>query len=207
MSEKINEEPIQIVVNGRAAITLMTNAENPINLVIGALYTEKVISSYADMESIQVDGAQVSVVTKNPFSILLSRKTVLAGCGGSSSFLDTGKLDRVQSNIHVEDLNLNDMAAQLPKTAWFSGILADKTGIRTDVIDVSAQNVMDRLIGYGLSEGISFSDTLVILRGNITVESMRKAVIAGIPLMYVHGEATNPALTTASDAGVRVQMI
>ncbi|HJJ44077.1 MAG TPA: formate dehydrogenase accessory sulfurtransferase FdhD [Methanocorpusculum sp.] len=207
MSKHIDEKPVQVVVNGRVALMLLTNAEDPIHLVIGALYTEKIISSYSEVESIQVDETLVSVVTKNPFSILLSRKTVLTGCGGSSSFLDTGKLDRVISNISVEDVDLNDLAAKLPKTTWFSGILVDTSGVLTEVTDVSAQSVMDRMIGYGLTQGISFSDTLVLLKGNISIESMRKAVIAGIPIVCIHGEVTQPALQTASDSGVLLQMI
>lgn len=101
MTSHITEKPVQIIVNGRAAMTLMTAPDDPLDLIVGQLFTERVITSYQDIASLHAGEVQTSVVTTNPFEILLSRKTVLAGCGGAASFLDTGSLGVIDSELRV----------------------------------------------------------------------------------------------------------
>ena len=116
MNQPINETPVQIIINGRAAMTIMTSAEDPTDLVVGQLYTERAIETYADISSMHTDGPQTSVVTTNPFEILLSRKTVLAGCGGASSFLDSDSLGQITSTPPVSAEPIQPSAAQPHQT-------------------------------------------------------------------------------------------
>ncbi|MBE6507709.1 MAG: sulfurtransferase FdhD [Methanocorpusculum parvum] len=203
MTEYYEEKPVQIVVNGRAAITLMTHAKDPENLVFGALFTERVVESVEDIESVVADETQVSVVTKNPYTILLSRKTVLAGCGGASSFLDSGKLGTI---VSVPDVSLDTAkkaASLVPESVWFAGGLFTVSGeLLCTAEDIASQNVFDQLIGCALRQGVDLSKTFAVLKGNCVVESMRKAVIAGIPALYVTGAVTAAAKNTADEAGL-----
>ncbi len=208
MTQRIQETPVQIIVNGRAAMTLMTAADDPKDLVIGQLYTERVIETYQDISSLHIDGPQTSVVTTNPFSILLSRKTVLAGCGGASSFLDSGRLGEITSSLKVPADRIRAGAAQLPSTDWYSGGLYTETGtLLTAVTDVTSQNILDRIIGWGLARGTDFHRTYLILSGNIVTETVRKAVIAKIPLLAVAGAVTVPAVAAADDANLALLQI
>ena len=199
----MDEKPVQIIVNGRAALTLMTHAEKKTELVMGALLTEKVIESMNDVESFIEDETQVSIVTKNPYSILLSRKTVLAGCGGASSFLDAGKLNKVELKFALTNEMIAAAAENVPETKWFAGGIFSSDGAMIAATeDISAQNVFDALIGHCLLEKMPLTESFIVLRGNAGVETMRKAVIAGIPAVAVYGEITSPAVQTAKDAGL-----
>ncbi len=205
MTEYYTEKPVQIVVNGRAAITLMTHAKDTTNLVMGALFTERVIADIADVESVVADETQVSVVTKNPYTILLSRKTVLAGCGGASSFLDSGKLGEVEEKIPVTADAVAKAEAAVPASAWFSGGLFAADGTLLYLAeDISSQNVFDQLIGAALKSGVDLTETFVVLKGNCVVETMRKAVIAKIPVVAIYGALTEAAKETADAAGLRL---
>lgn len=205
MTEFYEEKPVQIVVNGRAAITLMTHAKDPRALVFGALFTERVVENMADIESVVADETQVSVVTKNPYTILLSRKTVLAGCGGASSFLDSGKLGAVAEKTPVSDAVVSSAKEAVPNSAWFSGglFLSDGTLLYL-AEDISSQNVLDQLIGSALRDGVDTAETFAVLKGNCVVETMRKAVIAKIPVFAVCGAVTAAAKKTADEAGLRL---
>ena len=208
MTQHIQEKPVQIIVNGRAAMTLMTAADNPEDLVIGQLYTERVIKTYQDISSLHTDGPQTSVVTTNPFGILLSRKTVLAGCGGASSYLDSGRLGEITSSLKIPADRIRTGTAQLPPTDWHSGGLYTENGtLLTAVTDITSQNVLDRIIGWGLSRGTDFPRTYLILSGNIVTETVRKAIIAKIPLLATTGAATVPAVTAADDANLALLQI
>ena len=205
MTELYEEKPVQIVVNGRAAITLMTHAEDPRMLVFGALFTERVVENIADIESVVADDTQVSVATKNPYTILLSRKTVLAGCGGASSFLDSGKLGGVTEKIPVSAEAVEAAKAKVPASAWFAGGLFTPAGeCLYTAEDISSQNVFDQLIGSALNNGVDLTETFAVLNGNCVVETMRKAVIAKIPVVAVCGALTAAAKKTADEAGLRL---
>lgn len=203
MAEIYQEKPVQIVVNGRATITLMTHAEDSKHLVIGSLYTEKVVSSYDDIESILMEDTQASVVTKNPYAILLSRKTVLAGCGGASSFLDSGTLGRVVCSITPSKAVVETALQSVKTSPWFTACLFMEQGEKCfEAEDISSQNVIDQVIGYGLEQKINFAETFLVLNGNCVVETMRKIVIAKIPLVKITGAITEVAKETANAAGV-----
>lgn len=205
MTEYYEEKPVQIVVNGRAALTLMTHAEDRNALVFGALFTERVVESFADIESVVADDTQVSVVTKNPYTILLSRKTVLAGCGGASSFLDSGKLGGVVEKTPVTAEAVETAKAAVPDSAWFAGGLFTPAGeVICTAEDISSQNVLDQLIGAAIRDGVDLTETFAVLKGNCVVETMRKAVIAKIPVFAVCGAVTAAAKQTAEDAGLRL---
>ena len=205
MTEYYEEKPVQIVVNGRAALTLMTHAEDPRMLVFGALFTERVVESFADVESVVANDTQVSVVTKNPYTILLSRKTVLAGCGGASSFLDSGKLGGVEEKMPVSAAAVSGAVDLVLDSVWFAGGLFTPAGeMLYAAEDISSQNVLDQLIGSALADGVDMGETFAVLKGNCVVETMRKAVIARIPVLAVCGAVTAAAKKTADEAGLRL---
>ena len=172
MNQPINETPVQIIINGRAAMTIMTSAEDPTDLVVGQLYTERAIETYADISSMHTDGPQTSVVTTNPFEILLSRKTVLAGCGGASSFLDSGRLGNITSDLAISAEQIQSSAAHLPETCWHSGALFTEEGrLLVAVTDLTSQNVADQIIGWGLAHSTIFEKTYLLISGNIVAEN------------------------------------
>lgn len=198
------EKPVQIIVNGRATLTLMTHAANPRNLVVGSLFTERVIASVSDIESILEEENQVSVVTKNPYAILLSRKTVLAGCGGASSFLDSGKLGEVVP-LSVPDSVLSASFHAVAKSLWFSAGLFSADGkLISSAEDISSQNAVDTLIGDALQKGVSPGMCFAVLQGNCSVETMRKLIIAKIPAAVISGAITDAAVSAASASGVKI---
>jgi len=203
MKEIYSEKPVQIIVNGRATLTLMTHADDQKYLVLGALYTEKVIPGIDEIDSLLVQNEQVSIVTKNPYSILLSRKTVLAGCGGASSFLDSGKLGTVTKGQIIPQDILKTAEKSVKDSIWFSaGLFSENGKMIGEAEDISSQNVVDQLVGIGLEKGVEFSSTFIVLKGNCVVESMRKVIIAGIPVLKVIGAVTDAAKIIAESSGV-----
>lgn len=205
------EFPLQIIVNGRAALTIMTHAETSEekeSLVLGALFTERVIASLDDIESVIITDTQASVVTKDPYTILLSRKTVLAGCGGASSFLDSGKLGTVHCGYAVSEEICKAAIANVPMSLWYSAGLFSAGGcLISSADDITAQNAADRIIGSALKAGVNPNETFAVLRGNCTAETMRKIIIAKIPVLTVAGGITRAALETAAEAGIHVIMV
>ena len=101
------EVPLSVFVNGRHALTAMISPVMLEEFVTGFLYTERIIREPEEIESLSIEAESTgtpsaSVLTKNPYSIMLSSKTVLSGCGGDTSYLDPDRLPKVKSDMTIE---------------------------------------------------------------------------------------------------------
>ena len=92
MHDVVEEIPIALFINGRHSMTAMMSPVNLEDFVTGYLFTEQIIKNIDEIESIRIEKNRISVITKNLFKVLGPKKTILSGCGGSTSFIDVEKL-------------------------------------------------------------------------------------------------------------------
>lgn len=203
------EEPVSVIVNGRHALTAMMSPYMMEEFVTGYLYTERIIRAVDEIESVRVDERQVSVLTKNPFRILSSKKTVLSGCGGTASFLDVGKLPKVESDMIVQKEAITAgmkrvLSSELHNLTGGVHVVGLLDGERTIVVaeDIGRHNALDRVIGHGLLHEVPFGRTFVVSSGRISSEMVRKCIIAGIPVVASRSSTTSLAVTLAEKAGI-----
>lgn len=209
--EVIEEVPLAVTINGRHALTVMTSPHMIREFVIGLLFTERIIHGAEEIESVHIEPGKVSVLTTNPFKILVSKKTVLSGCGGSSSYLDVAKLPRVSSGLVLDAGTIKSAVKETlqsdlhVKTGGIHvvGLFSDKGTIMITE-DIGRHNALDRVIGYGLLNNVNFSGTFVVSSGRISSEMVRKCLIAGIPVIISRGATTTLAVETAEQANLTV---
>ena len=209
--EVIEEVPMAFFVNGRHVMTAMMSPVQLEEFVTGYLYTEQIIKSVDEIESIRIEKNRMSVITKNLFKVLGPKKTILSGCGGSSSFIDTEKLPKIKSGYTISTADIwNSQKAVLNselhmKTGGIHIVaLLDKAKILAVSEDIGRHNALDRVIGYGLRNNIDLSKTWVIVSGRISSEMVRKCLIAGIPIIVSRGATTTLAVETAEKTGLTV---
>jgi FdhD protein len=153
----------------------------------------------------------LSVITKNLFKVLGPKKTILSGCGGSTSFIDTEKLPKITSDYTISTADiLNAAKAVLTselhiKTGGIHIVaLLDKAKVLAVSEDIGRHNALDRVIGFALRNKIDLSKTWVIVSGRISSEMVRKCLIAGIPIIASRGATTTLAAETAEKTGLTV---
>jgi FdhD protein len=209
--EVIEEIPLAITINGRHALTAMTSPHMIREFVTGLLFTERIIHGADEIESVHIEPGRVSVLTTNPFKILVSKKTVLSGCGGSSSYLDVAKLPHISSDLVIDGATIQSAVKETllsdlhVKTGGIHIIgLFDEQGAVIITEDIGRHNALDRVIGYGLLKGVRFSRTFVVSSGRISSEMVRKCLIAGIPVIVSRGATTTLAVETAEQANLTV---
>lgn len=211
MDPVIEEVPVTVTVNGRQVATAMTSPADLEEFATGYLFTEGIIKGRGEIESIQVEKASVKVITKNLLRVIGPRKTILSGCGGSSSFLDPAKLPKVASSFSItaqaisramKDLLQSDLH-RLTGGIHIVG-LNGLDGEITRSLDIGRHNALDRVIGYGLIHGIEFGQTYVLSSGRISSEMVRKCLVAGIPLVASRGATTTLAVSLAEKNGLTV---
>ncbi|TGC11329.1 formate dehydrogenase accessory sulfurtransferase FdhD [Methanolobus halotolerans] len=207
----IEEIPLAVSVNGRHVLTAMTSPVMFREFIIGFLYTERIIRSIEEIESIRFEGNSVSVLTTEPFKILTSQKTVLSGCGGSMSFLDIEKLPEIDSNLSLSTENIRTTVKEAleselhVKTGGIHVVgLYDTKGRIAVVEDIGRHNALDRVIGYALEQKIDLSGTYVICSGRISSEMVRKCLVANIPVIVSRGATTTLAISIARARGLTI---
>lgn len=209
--EVIEEIPFALFINGRHAMTAMMSPIQLEDFVIGYLFTEQIIRNAAEVESIRIEKNRISVITTNLFKVVGPKKTILSGCGGSTSYIDTGKLPKINSDLTIPAQMIRDRTKEglesdlHTKTGGIHVVvLADRNGVINRAEDIGRHNAMDRVIGYGLRNGIDFSKTFVICSGRISSEMARKCLTANIPIMISRGATTTLAIDIAKRTGLTV---
>jgi FdhD protein len=209
--EVIEEVPMALFVNGRHAMTAMMSPVQLEDFVTGYLYTEQIIKGVDEIESIRIEKNRMSVITKNLFKVLGPKKTILSGCGGSTSFIDTEKLPKIKSGYTISTANIRDAAKAVLNSELHirtGGIhivaLLDREKVIITSEDIGRHNALDRVIGYGLRNKIDLSKTWVIVSGRISSEMVRKCLIAGIPTIVSRGATTTLAVETAEKTGLTI---
>jgi FdhD protein len=211
LHEVIEEAPLALFVNGRHAMTAMMSPVQLEDFVTGYLYTEQIIKSVDEIESIRIEKNRMSVITKNLFKVLGPKKTILSGCGGSVSYIDTGKLPKITSDYRISTTDIGNAAKAVLNSELHiktGGIhivaLLDRAKVLATSEDIGRHNALDRVIGYALRNKIDLSKTWVIVSGRISSEMIRKCLIAGIPIIVSRGATTTLAVETAEKTGLTV---
>ncbi len=211
LHEVIEEAPLALFVNGRHAMTAMMSPVQLEDFVTGYLYTEQIIKNIDEIESIRIEKNRMSVITKNLFKVLGPKKTILSGCGGSTSFIDTEKLPKIVSDYTISADDIRNAAkavlnSELHRVTGGIHIVAllDHERVIASSEDIGRHNALDRVIGHALRNHIDLSKTWVIVSGRISSEMVRKCLIAGIPIIVSRGATTTLAVETAEKTGLTV---
>ncbi len=222
--EVVMEVPLAVFVNGRHALTAMVSPTMLEEFVTGFLYTERIIRKLDDIESLHIEESRsknekiknisalsASVLTKDPFSIMLSGKTVLSGCGGDTSYMDADRLPKIQSDLVTDVLTIKSIMKETMVSDLHTrtgGIhivgLFGPDGKICIIEDIGRHNALDRAIGYGLKHGVDFSKTIVTCSGRLSSEMVRKCLMANIPVIASRGATTTLAISMGEQAGLTI---
>jgi len=205
----VEEVPLSIFVNGRHFVTAMVSPAMREEFIIGNLFSERIIGNVQEIESLQIEGNIAKIVVKNPLKILKSKKTIVSGCGGDSSFLDESKLPRIDSDVKicVDDLFkaiksiLNSDLHRATGGVHIVGLFGEKGEICV-IEDIGRHNALDKAIGYSLSRDANFKETFVACTGRISSEMALKCAVANIPIIVSKGATTSLAIEIAEKTGL-----
>jgi len=197
------ETPVAVFVNGRHLTTVILSPGGFGDFITGYLYTEEILRSPNEIESVRIEENRISVITKNPFRRGSVKKTILSGCGGAVSYIDTQKLPAIDSDLAVTVPEIEAAVAALPAPGVLDAVaLAEGGRIVVCAEDLDRHNALDRVIGRGLRSNLDFSRTFAVSTGTVTSEMVRKCLIAGIPVLVSTGTPTALAVEIAEETGL-----
>ncbi|WP_292348438.1 formate dehydrogenase accessory sulfurtransferase FdhD [Methanoregula sp. PtaB.Bin085] len=209
--EVVEEEPTALFINGRHAMTILMSPGNPEDFVTGYLFSEEIIRTPKEIESIRIEKNRLSVITKNLFKVLPPKKTILSGCGGSTSYIDLQKLPKIHSDFSVCAERIVAAVRSVPDcdihhhaTGLHHVVLHNGQQVVAQAEDIGRDNAVDRVIGHALRTGVFLSQTFVISSGLVSSELVRKCLTANIPVIVSSGAATALAAEVARKTGMTV---
>ncbi len=209
--EVVEEIPVALFINGRHSMTAMMSPVNLEDFVTGYLYTEQIVKNIDEIESIRIEKNRISVITKNLFKVLGPKKTILSGCGGSTSFIDVEKLPKIHSDFSIGAAAITTalrsvLDSEIHRTTggFHMVVLLDSECVISVAEDIGRHNAVDRIIGHALRNGIDLSKTYVISSGRISSEMVRKCLTANIPIIVSRSATTTLSVDIANKTGLTV---
>lgn len=179
----LNEQPVSLTVNGRGLSTVMMLKDMAEEFAAGYLTTEGIVP-YADIESVMLTETGVSVLTKNPFKVLLPKKSVVSGCGGTASYLDPEKMPVLESCIPVpKNMLKHEFSSDVIKAGGFGAKAFVDGKIAACAEDIGQFTAFDKVVGRLLMEGITPESTAVLVSGKVTADLVRKCLHAKISVL------------------------
>ena len=210
----VREQPLTIYVNGEKFLTVLCSPMMLEALVVGYLWTEKVIGGLADIAQLDVSAVdgRADVALTHPVT-LPSERILTSGCGGGITFrIDHRLFPRLDSSLRVRPAVLADGMKQLFQAATHyqrsRGIhgagLFDGTRVLVVAEDVGRHNAVDKVTGQALLENIPTRDRILLSTGRISSEMLLKAARMGVPIVASRTSPTEMAVALAEQLNVTV---
>lgn len=207
----VEEVPLSIFINGRHFTTAMISPEMRKEFVVGHLYSEGIISSVQEIESLEMEGDVARAIIDNPIRAIAPQRPIVSGCDGISSFLNEIRLPWIKSDLAIKKKQAQEAmkAISLSKIHVATGGvhsvgLFGESGPISIVEDIGRHNALDKAIGsLSLQDvEVDFSRIFAACTGRVSSDMARKCSVAGIPIVISRGATTDLAITIAQRTGL-----
>lgn len=214
------EVTLTIVVNGQELVRLSSSPAHCLDLGLGFLITEGVITCAADVVHSEFDPAQgrvlFSLAPEKLFraSDWLGRRTITSGCGdGVTLAHDVPRIirpaDEVEPQVppeyfgHLFALLREDHALWYERTGCVHlAILVAGEGPPLIREDIGRHNAVDKVVGAAAHLDLPLSRAILGSTGRLSSEMVRKAAFAGIPVVASRSAPTSLAVELAEMSGM-----
>ena len=176
-NELILEMPLDILIGGRHLTTVMFTPSMIRETVIGLLFCKGYIQRVTDIERLDIEEDQ------NLFKAHVSIKNnvrIGKNCNIFRIIEDKCKFS-LSIIVKVPHIIKKFQPLYMRTEAAHAGILLDKDG--KNIIcaeDIGRHNTLDKVIGYCLLNQIPFKDKILVSTGRANLDSVSKAIKAGI---------------------------
>jgi len=211
------EIPFTINIDGEELVTLLCSPEDLYDLVLGFLFTSGIIKKPEDIKKIILNTEQwiaaVKLCKQNISRELIFKRLYTSGCGRGTLFynmFDISNRTKLTSSFKVKSdlimklmINFQKQSSQYLKTAGtHSAALANKKNILIFREDIGRHNAIDKVIGAGLKQNITFTQVMLLSSGRISSEVLLKTQKCRIPVIISRSAPTNQAVKLARDLGL-----
>lgn len=213
--EVVSEYTLHLHVNSVSWAKLLCSPSSLKELVVGFLYSERLIDSPEDLSELilDTDNAEAFVEIKNHDNIKGTRTIATSGARLYQGQPSVSRIDPEAIGYEVIDPEfiLSTMRAFTTSSEVFmstGGVhacsLASTTARLTFFDDIGRHNALDKVVGKALLDGITLKDKLIFFSGRISSEIIGKCANAGISAVISRSAPTYGAIQAAKERGMTV---
>jgi FdhD protein len=209
------EEPLEIRINSRAITTTMRTPGHDLELTLGWLFAEGIISSLEDVIGLEPDPNEENVVRvrlRDGLESSIEPRQYSSGsaCGvcGKTSLeqIHARGLQKISNRIQIESrvlYSLPDAMREVQTTFESTGGLHAAAlftlpgKLLTMREDVGRHNAVDKLIGFSKLENLPLENSVMLVSGRVGFEIAQKCVAARVPILAAVGAPSSLALDLA----------
>jgi len=226
------EVPLEILVDHcdgqhwhrqNIAVTMRTPGEDSA-LALGFLFSETVVRSYADVETIEerLDSSRQRIIVrfKDNVRVDIQKLSRHVFTNSSCGICSQASLDQVEKLCPVKPEMRHtvkpDLLRSLPQIMreaqkefgrtgglHASGLFHADGRLLLLSEDVGRHNALDKLIGKAMGQGrLPLRDTVLLLSGRASFELIQKSALAGIPFVAALGAPSSLASSLAETMGM-----
>jgi len=209
------EDSLTIFVDGRELVTLLYTPPMALELAIGYLLSEGLVTAKQDVASLSLKkgGILVSLAGGLPPEASPAARVLTSGCGGGITFTypqGLRQVKKISTRFTVPHHVIMELAARFRKESSLfeetggvhSAALSDGTAFLAFAEDIGRHNAVDKVFGKCLMEGIETKDRILLTTGRISSEILLKAVKRKVPVVVSRGAPTSLAVELAERFGI-----
>ena len=129
-----------------------------------------------------------------------------SGCGSGEFIFCIQELPQIDSPFKLKIQRLPELFETFNKKSKVfkltggvhAAAISDGENILFFSEDIGRHNAVDKVIGKAFLNGVNFGTTVLLSSGRISLEIVKKAIIAGIPVVISRSAPTSLAVQTAS---------
>jgi len=209
------EVPLTLNIGDKELVTLLCMPSDLEDLAVGFLFTSGLIRKMQDIKKIVINQEQwVACIDLATADIeMVFKRLYTSGCGRGALFYNAADIInriKIASDFKIEPVKVNALMLDFQKKSEIylktggvhSAALADTSGILIFAEDIGRHNAIDKVIGQGLKQDISFENKIMITSGRISSEVLLKTQKCRIPVIISRSAPTNQAIKLAKDMGI-----
>jgi FdhD protein len=206
-----------IFLDGLPFRTLISSPDMFRELAIGHLLSEGVISSLDGISDMSITPGRADISLKKPFDVtdfsLTRDRVITTACNVEAPPSDILGSLRVPETTAPDDAQILDLVEKLNReTPTFRAtggthsalLYCRRTGFNVCAEDVGRHNAVDKVLGAGLIEGVSFNDCILASSGRLSGEIVLKAARAEVPDLCSVSAPLASGINVAHQTGVRL---
>jgi FdhD protein len=182
----VAEFPLSLMINGKALATAMITPTMEREFIVGHLFGQGIIDSASDLASIVIEGhrAEISLATKQ--RVAKKSPNVRSVFTATTEDIFNGVKAILKSVVFKET-----------EAVHSAGLFKDKAEVICIAEDIGRHNALDKVIGYGMLNGVEFGNTFITSTGRIPSEMVLRCCNANVPIIASKGIATSMAIEIA----------
>ena len=203
------ESELRITVNNTHLATVSILPEMTHEFITGYLFTQNLIDSLDDIESMTIHKSTASVQIRQPID--LSPEGRQSGLNGRKTDMRNVSLPRITADLKVKPSVVSTAFDRLFESAdtyeetegvHAAGIFTTQAEPLCIVEDIDRHNCLDKAIGWALLNGVDTSICLFAITSRITSEMTAKICRSGIPFAATRTAVTEQSVAIAKACGM-----